>query len=29
MMEKINLFPTTVGKFNLIDYTDWEEPCVL
>ena len=22
-MEKINLFPTTVGKFNLIDYTDW------
>ena len=22
-METINLFPTTVGKFNLIDYTDW------
>ena len=22
-MERINLFPTTVGKFNLLDYTDW------
>ncbi len=22
-MEKINLFPTTIGKFNLLDYTDW------
>lgn len=22
-MEKINLFPTTIGKFNLIDYADW------
>ena len=22
-METINLFPTTVGRFNLINYTDW------
>ena len=22
-MEKINLFPTTIGRFNLRQYTDW------